>query len=105
MHVAGDIRREPILDVAAVQRLAAFVGAECVLRRVAGAAMARPFDQIGAAIPFRALVRIGPEGAGLEEHQVPAAHEDAMIERPGQLAACADAFDRAAACRGRRGSP
>ena len=51
--------------------LAALVGAEHVLRRVAGAAMAGALDQIAAAIPFRAFLLVGLEDAGPEEQQVP----------------------------------
>jgi len=43
------------------------------------------FDQIGAAIPFRALALVRFKDARPEEHQVPAAHQHAVIERPAQL--------------------
>jgi hypothetical protein len=49
--------------------LAAFVGAKHVLRRMAGAAMPGAFDQIAAAIPFRALLLIGHQMPGLKNSQ------------------------------------
>src|SRR5712671_6571343 len=77
--------REHARDPPATERLAALVGAKDVLRRMAGAAMADTFDQIAAAIPFRALLLIGHQKAGLEEQPVPAAHDDPVIEGPAQL--------------------
>ena len=78
-------RREHALNQATAISLAAPVGAKDVLRRMAGAAMAGAFDQIATAIPFRALLLIGHQNARLEEQPVPAAHEDAIIQRPAQL--------------------
>ena len=42
-------------------------------------------DQIAAAIPLRALLLVRHQDAGLEEQPVPAAHHDAIVERPAQL--------------------
>ena len=42
-------------------------------------------DQIAAAIPLRALLLVRHQNAGLEEQPVPAAHHDAIVERPAQL--------------------
>ena len=49
----------PVIDVAAGKLRGGAFGAERIARRMAGAAMRQPFDQIGAAIPFRALVLSG----------------------------------------------
>ena len=82
---AVEPRREHALHAAAAIGLAAFVGAKHVLRRVAGAAMADALDQIAAAIPFRALLLVRLQNAGLEEQPVPAAHHDAIVQRPAQF--------------------
>ena len=47
--------------------------------------MADALDQIAAAIPFRALLLVRHQDAGLEEQPVPAAHHDAIVERKAQL--------------------
>ena len=52
---------------------------------MAGAAMRDALDQIAAAIPFRALLLVRHQDAGLEEQPVPAAHDDAIVERKAQL--------------------
>ncbi len=46
---------------------------------------ASALDQIAAAIPFRALLLVRLQNAGLEEQPVPAAHHDAIVERPAQF--------------------
>ena len=78
-------RREHAVDASAAVGLAVFVRAEQVLRRMAGAAMRDALDQIAAAIPLRALLLVRHQNAGLEEQPVPAAHHDAIVERPAQL--------------------
>src|SRR5437879_1625104 len=78
-------RREHACDPPAAILLAALAGAKHVLRRMAGAAMRDALDQVAAAIPFRALLLVRRQNAGLEEQPVPAAHHDAIIERPAQL--------------------
>src|SRR5205823_1934157 len=52
---------------------AALVRAKHVLPRMAGAAMRDALDQIAASIPFRALLLVRHQDAGLEEQPVPAA--------------------------------
>ena len=47
--------------------------------------MRRAFDQITAAIPFRALVLIRLEYARPEEGKIPGAHQRAVVQRPAQL--------------------
>ena len=69
--VARQVGRDPVVEVAAVQFLAALVGAEEILRRVAGAAVARALDQVRAAVPFGRLARVGLPVAGVKEQQVP----------------------------------
>jgi hypothetical protein len=43
--------------------------------------MAEPFDQIGAAIPFGALLRVGLELAAVQEQEIPAGQEPPDVER------------------------
>src|SRR4051794_7798269 len=74
-------RRKPAVDQAAAISLPALVGAEHVLWGMACAAMRGAFDQIGAAIPFLALLGIFLERAGLEEQPIPAAHHHAIVQR------------------------
>src|SRR5947207_14899270 len=52
---------------------------------MAGAAMREPLDQIGAAIPFRALGAVRTVTAGMQKQQLPARDQDAIIERKGKL--------------------
>src|SRR5206468_6361014 len=59
--------REHARDPPAATFLAASVRAKHVLRRMAGAAMGDALDQIAAAIPFRALLLVRHQNAGLEE--------------------------------------
>jgi hypothetical protein len=56
-----EARREPAVDQAAAIGSIPLLGAERVLRRVAGAAMRGTFDQVGTSIPRLALARIGRE--------------------------------------------
>ncbi len=78
---------------------------ERVARRMAGAAMAEAFDQIGAAIPDFGFGRVGLERIGLVEQRVPSRHQRAQIER--ERAACCSASPRAppAAPSGKRRAP
>ncbi len=69
--VRGDVGREPVLQRGAGQRLVRLFGAQQRFGRVAGAAMRRPGDEIGAAIPRRRFRGIGGEGAGPEVEPVP----------------------------------
>ena len=59
------------------------VDAERVVRRVAGAAMRGIFDEVSTSVPRLALARIGFERPGREEQEIPAAHDEAMVQRPG----------------------
>ncbi len=58
--------------------------AERVARRMAGAAMAEAFDEIGAAIPGCRFGRIGRESIGAVEQRVPSRHQRTPIERKGK---------------------
>ena len=53
--------------IAAVEVAAALLGSEKVSRRMACAAMADAGNEIGAAVPFRALLRVGPERRAVEK--------------------------------------
>ena len=68
--------------------------AQRVARRVAGAAMAETFDQIGAAIPLRVPGRVRCEGLLVEEKHVPAEHAPADVEREMHLAGLVRLLDR-----------
>ena len=57
----------PIVDIAAGEWRAGAFGAERVARCVTGAAMRQPFDQIGAAIPFRSLRTVWLIGSATKE--------------------------------------
>src|SRR5665213_4283860 len=85
MLVVGDIGREPVLQLTPVKRLCCLIRAEEILWRMTGAAMARSFDQVGAAIPFVAFVRSRRKGSGRKEQHVPATHKNSMTERPLEL--------------------
>src|SRR5207244_12032872 len=63
----------------------AFVGAERVPGRMAGAAMSDSLDEITAAIPFRALLLVGLEDARPEEQRIPDPHHHAVVQRPAQF--------------------
>ena len=56
--------------------------------------MADALDQIATAIPFRALLLVRHQNAGLEEQPVPAAHHDAIVERPAQFRRARRMLDR-----------
>ena len=58
--------------VAAGERCRFGGAAEVALGRVALAAVAEPFDEVGAAVPLRRLLRIGLELASSKYEQVPA---------------------------------
>src|SRR5262249_24040474 len=83
--VAGETRCVPVLYLAAREVAVALRSAREVLWRVAGAAMPESFDQVGSAIPFRRLLRIWLEGPLAEEQFVPTAHDDAIVQRPGEV--------------------
>ena len=51
-----------------------------VARRMAGAAMAEPLDQIASAIPFGAFRLVRHDDAGLEIQPVPQTHDRAEVE-------------------------
>src|SRR4030088_2969254 len=70
-----EARRKPPVDQAAAIQAIPPVGTEGVLRCVAGAAMRRTLDQIGAAAPCVALWRIGFERGGDGEKQISAADD------------------------------
>ncbi|SVJ63226.1 Uncharacterised protein [Klebsiella pneumoniae] len=78
--------RGPALRLAAGEvRAAGLFRAERIARRVAGAAMAEAFGEIGAAVPLLVARRLVAVGAGLQEQQVPAGHQLALVEGERQL--------------------
>ena len=83
-RIAGQVRREPALQRCAGKGRS-FVGAEGILGRVTGAAMARAAHQVCAAIPCRALSRIVGIRRRPEEQHVPAAHRKAQVEGKVEL--------------------
>ena len=88
------IQSLPSGDGAAGEALAAHDAAQQVARRVALRAMARPVDQIGAAIPLRILRCIGPERLAVEEQQLPAAQRAADVERERHVVVAHPALHR-----------
>ena len=85
-RIVGDVGREPALQRISLQRTGAIVPAKRILRRVAHAAMGEPFGQIGAAIPFRALVGIiGRNSPGVKNSLSHDQHRAADVERERQL--------------------
>ena len=56
--VSRQVRRDPVFEPGAVERLAGFVGTEHVLGRMTAAAMTEAVDDIGTAIPFGGLAGI-----------------------------------------------
>ena len=77
--------REPPLGLSAAVRIAQFFGAEHVARRMAGAAMAKSFGEICAAVPLRALRGVGLEPAGSKVERPPRAERRAEICRERQI--------------------
>jgi len=75
----------PIVDIAAGKLRARTFRAECIARGVARAAMRQPFDQIGAAIPFRALRRVRLVGSVAKKQQLPAGDHKPLVEWKGKL--------------------
>ena len=84
-RIVGNVGREPTLQCVALQALSCLVAAKKILRRVAQAAMAETFGQIGAAIPFQTLVGDRTERPRHKEQHVPNRHGSANIERKWQL--------------------
>ena len=76
---------KPALHRGAAEGATALARAEHVLGRVASTAMRDAFDQIAAAVPFRAFLLVGLEDARPEEQPIPAPHHHAVIERPAQF--------------------
>src|SRR3954454_5615409 len=85
--------RVPAADLVAREGLRLLVRPKIVLRRMAGAAMAEPGDEITAPIPRRALALVRLEQARLEIHHIPDPHQAAIAKRPAQ-------FRRLVAARG-----
>ncbi len=73
-------RRVPSVHVAARHVLVALFRAQLVARRVAGAAVDERLGEIRAAVPLRALRRIGLEGAAIEVLVLPERHREARHE-------------------------
>ena len=56
--------------------------------------MRQPFDEIGAAIPFRALGAVRLISAAAQEQQFPARNHEALVERKGELVLAGRRVDR-----------
>ena len=88
-HRRGRLRVDrisvPVVDIATGKGRARAFRAERIARGMASAAMRQPFDQIGAAIPFRALSGVRLVGAVAQKQQFPARDHHALIERKGKL--------------------
>src|SRR5690349_9719050 len=56
--------------------------------------MAETGDKIGAAVPFRALLRLGAKRCGVEKQQVPKRQQPPLDERKPQLGLLAIDLDR-----------
>src|SRR5712671_5223619 len=69
----------PVVDVAAGKWRTRPLRAQRIARGVARAAMCQPFDQIGAAIPFRALRGIRPVSLAPKEQKLPASNDKALV--------------------------
>jgi hypothetical protein len=74
---------DPIVDHGACIGFVDLLGAEPVARRVTAAAMTEAFGQVGAAIPFCALGRVGLVAAASEKQNLPAFLQGADRERKG----------------------
>ena len=80
----GQRRRFPSFGKAAGEIGAGLLCAQRVPRRMAGAAMAKTFDEIGAAIPDFRFACVGLERLGLMEQRVPSRQQRAKVERKPQ---------------------
>src|SRR5580704_5055836 len=88
-------RREPAIDLSARQMIRPLeFGAQRVARRVAGGAMAEPFDEIGAAIPCSIAIGARLEWLCLMKHGIPHSHQRPEAERRAQLGRAARGRDR-----------
>ena len=90
----GQVRRDPVIESAALEVPAGFICAERVLRRMAAAAMAQAVDEIGAAIPFGRLAGIGLEIMRVQVQQIPTLDHGAKVERERQIVFWRRVFDR-----------
>src|ERR1700677_476423 len=83
-RVAGYVEGAPAAGdgsgklVSVIQRL------EQIARRVAFPAMSERLDQVGATVPFRALIGVRLETPVRVEHHRPYAHRPALIERKSE---------------------
>src|SRR3977135_2956803 len=75
-----DRKGVPIVDIAAGKLRTRTFRAECIAWGVARAAMRQPFDQIGAAIPLRALRRVRLVGSVAKKQQLPAGDHKPLVE-------------------------
>jgi hypothetical protein len=74
-------RRMPLLRLATSEIGILFLaGAEHVARRMAGAAMGKPVDQIGAVVPLRRPVGVGLKALVFVEQELPAGKQRAELE-------------------------
>src|SRR5207249_994572 len=76
--------RMPTLGVAAGERRVAFLCTGGVARRVTRAAVGETLDEIGAAIPFGAALRVGDEAARMEIERLPRGEEWSDVRREHQ---------------------
>ena len=82
--VGGDVRRIPVVDRAAREGLRVLRLHRKSLGRMAIAAMAEPFDKIGAAVPLVRLRRVRLEFARVEIESVPGSQTCPNVERKHQ---------------------
>src|ERR1700680_3291994 len=61
---------------------------------MARAAMCQPFDQVGAAIPFRALRAVRLVSLATKEQQLPARNDKALVEGKGELVGAGGGVNR-----------
>ena len=80
LAVGGDIRRVPVVDRPAREGALGVRLHREPLGRMAVAAMAEAFDEVGAAIHLGRLRWVGPEFALMEEERVPSRHAGADVE-------------------------
>src|ERR1700738_5702829 len=83
-NVRGRLRVDrigvPVVDIATGKLRARAFRAQPIAGSMAGAAMRQPFDQVGAAIPFRTLPAVRLVGPAAKKPQVPAGDHNPPLE-------------------------
>jgi hypothetical protein len=97
--IAAQVGRKPRVELCAFEIGAAAIVERFLLkrpaaRRVAGAAMAQPFDEIGTAVPGGVMLLARNVGATLREHRVPDGERPAEAQIAWDLARLVRLFDR-----------